>query len=96
MIPCYAGISNIHLNYNAELWPCCVLGYAHPLGNFRDKEVNYDFKKVMKTNQANETLRYIREKQCYCPLANQSYSNIIFNVPSLGKTVYNILKFKIK
>ena len=24
--PCYGGISNIHMNYNGEIWPCCVLG----------------------------------------------------------------------
>ncbi len=26
VIPCYGGISNVHLNYNGDLWPCCVLG----------------------------------------------------------------------
>ena len=26
VIPCYAGISNVHINYNGGVWPCCVLG----------------------------------------------------------------------
>jgi MoaA/NifB/PqqE/SkfB family radical SAM enzyme len=25
VIPCYGGISNVHLNYNGDLWPCCIL-----------------------------------------------------------------------
>ena len=28
VIPCYAGISNAHINYDGEVWPCCVLGYS--------------------------------------------------------------------
>ena len=44
VIPCYAGISNVHLTPHGQLWPCCVLGYAKPLGDLR--EANYDFMTV--------------------------------------------------
>ena len=89
VIPCYGGISNVHLNYNGELWPCCVLGYKKPLGNLR--EADYDFRQVVNSEQANEVRKYIREKRCHCPLANQSYSNILCDFPSLLKVVKNIL-----
>lgn len=89
VIPCYGGISNVHLNYNGELWPCCVLGYAKPMGNLREAE--YDFVRVFYSAQADEVRRYIREKKCWCPLANQAYSNILCHFPSLFRVGQNIM-----
>jgi len=91
VIPCYGGISNVHLNYNGELWPCCVLGYDHPLGNFRDHD--YSFDRVMATGQARKVLKYIKDKKCHCPLANQWYSNILINFRSMSRVVSNMLRF---
>lgn len=89
MIPCYGGISNVHLNYNGELWPCCVLGYAKPLGNLR--QADYNFRQVFHSGQADEVRRYIRAKRCWCPLANQAYSNILCHFSSLVQVAKNIL-----
>ena len=91
VIPCYAGISNIHLNYDGDIWPCCVLGYAHSMGNIRDFNFNYDV--LYNSSQAKEVLKYIREKNCYCPLANQAYSNMLINSPYLIKIFKNYLKY---
>ena len=90
VIPCYAGISNVHLNYNGELWPCCVLGYARPLGNLR--AVDYDFDRVWFSAQAREVRKYIKQKNCACPLANQAYSNILMNGRSLLRMMGNFLR----
>ena len=90
VIPCYAGISNVHINYDGEVWPCCVLGYQKPMGNLR--EVNYDFQQLFHSKRANEVRRHIRDKKCHCPLANQSYSNILCHFPSLFKVMKNIIK----
>ncbi len=90
VLPCYAGISNIHLNYNGDVWPCCVLGYKKPMGNIR--EVDYDFQRVFYSDQANQVRRYIRDRKCYCPLANQAYSNILCNLASLFRVGKNILR----
>jgi MoaA/NifB/PqqE/SkfB family radical SAM enzyme len=90
VIPCYGGISNVHLNYNGDLWPCCVLGYKKPMGNLR--KAGYDFHRIYNSKQANEVRKYIRDERCYCPLANQTYSNILCNLPSLLKVCKNILK----
>lgn len=77
VIPCYAGISNIQLNPYGELWPCCVLGYERPMGDLR--KFNYDFRRAFHSEQANAVRKFIRDGGCFCPLANQVYSNILCN-----------------
>ena len=94
VIPCYAGVSNVHINYNGGVWPCCVLGYSKEMGNLRD--YNYDFKKLWKSNEAKEIRRFIKAGNCACPLANQSYSNILLNTKSLIKATKLMIKFKMK
>lgn len=89
VIPCYAGITNVHLTAYGDLWPCCVLGYAKPMGNLRDAD--YDFWKIWRSSGAEEIRKSIRNKECVCPLANQAYSNIICHTPSLFRTLYNII-----
>ena len=94
VIPCYAGITNVHINYDGQVWPCCVMGYRKPLGNL--KENNFDFPKVWKSRQAQKVRKYIRDKKCYCPLANQSYSNILMSPSALLKSSLNFLMFLVK
>ncbi len=91
VIPCYAGISNVHLTPYGDLWPCCVLGYDKPLGNLRKEDFN--FKKVWHSKQAAIVRKSIRDKECWCPLANQAYSNILYNMKSLVPVLVNILKY---
>jgi len=93
VIPCYAGISNVHLTPHGDLWPCCVLGYAKPLGNVR--ETGYDFWRVWHSERAGRVRQSIKNKECACPLANQAYSNIISHAPSLVKSIVNIVKYGI-
>ena len=92
IIPCYAGISNIHLNYDGNIWPCCVLGYAHSMGNIRDYD--FDYNALYNSQKAKEVRKYIKEGNCYCPLANQAYSNMIISLPSLFKMVWNFIKYR--
>ncbi len=94
VIPCYAGISNVHLTPYGDLWPCCVLGYAKPLGNLR--QVDYDFDKIWHSQQAKEVRRSIKNRECACPLANQAYSNILCHTPSLAKALKNIVAANIQ
>jgi radical SAM protein with 4Fe4S-binding SPASM domain len=89
VIPCYAGISNVHLTPHAELWPCCVLGYAKSLGNVRD--TGYDFWKIWHGKKAKEVRKTIKNKECACPLANQAYSNIVCNNRMLLNVLNNLV-----
>ncbi len=91
VIPCYAGISNIHLNYDGNIWPCCVLGYAHSMGNIRNYDFDYDA--LYNSQKAKEVREYIKEENCHCPLANQSYSNMIISLPYLMKVFGNYWKY---
>jgi hypothetical protein len=59
------------------------------MGNLRN--VDYDFQRIDHSEQADEVKRYIRDKKCWCPLANQAYSNILCNLSSLLKVGKNIL-----
>jgi MoaA/NifB/PqqE/SkfB family radical SAM enzyme len=89
VIPCYAGISNVHINYDGEVWPCCVLGYSQPMGSLREK--NYDFQRVWHSDQANGVRKYIKEENCVCPLANQAYCNILCSPKHLLETAKNLI-----
>lgn len=91
VIPCYAGVSNVHINYDGGVWPCCVLGYDQQMGNLRD--YNYDFQKLWHSNRADEVRRYIKEKNCACPLANQAYSNELMHFPTLLKAGVKAIQF---
>jgi MoaA/NifB/PqqE/SkfB family radical SAM enzyme len=91
VIPCFAGVSNVHMNYDGGVWPCCVLGYEHQMGNLRDFE--YDFKKLWLSKHAQGIIDYIKRKNCACPLANQAYSNILMNVPALFKAGLKVIKY---
>lgn len=82
-VPCYAGYSNAHISPYGDVWACCVLGGEQSMGKLR--EVDYDFMKVWHSEQADLVRRGIREQKCYCPLANQSYANLLYHIPSLIK-----------
>jgi len=85
VIPCFAGISNVHINFDGEVWPCCVLGYSQPLGSLRAE--GYDFQKIWHSQQAASVRKYIKDGNCACPLANQAYSNILCSPKYLIKVI---------
>ncbi len=89
VIPCYAGISNVHLNPYGDIWACCTLGYDNSMGNLRD--FDYDFKKLWESEKALAVRSFIKDKKCFCPLANQTYSNMLLDPPSLIKVIKNII-----
>ena len=89
VIPCFAGVSNVHINYNGEVWPCCVLGYSKPLGELR--QINYNFQKLWHSEQAENVRKYIKDGNCACPLANQAYSNILCSPVYLLKAIRNMI-----
>ena len=90
VIACYGGISNAHMNAYGDIWPCAILAYEKNMGNVRDYD--YDFRKIWNKNQtAKEVRQYIHERKCHCPLANQSYANILLDPASMLKSIRYIL-----
>jgi len=88
VIPCYAGVSNAHMSPYGDIWPCCTLGYEMSMGNVR--RYDYDFQALWTSLRADETREYIRQGNCHCPMANQAYSNILMNLPSILKAMISL------
>ncbi len=81
VIDCYAGWASTQIYADGSVWPCCVR--ADNLGNLRDH--NYDFKEIWFGEAIKEVRRSIAAKECYCPLANASYTNMLLDTPTLGR-----------
>jgi MoaA/NifB/PqqE/SkfB family radical SAM enzyme len=73
--PCYGGLANIHLDYNGEMWPCCILGGEQSMGNVRN--CNYDVQALLSSEQALKVKKYIADDNCACPLASQWLNNVL-------------------
>ena len=84
VIPCFAGILSAQVSPNGDVWPCCIRGDS--MGNLRQN--NYDFKKVWTSGQAKHIRKSIKNKECHCPLANASYTNMLAST----KTVFKVIK----
>jgi MoaA/NifB/PqqE/SkfB family radical SAM enzyme len=81
VIPCYAGWASAQIYANGEVWPCCVR--ADNIGNLRD--VDYDFRRIWFSPEADRVRTSIHAKECHCPLANASYTNMLMHIPTLAQ-----------
>jgi MoaA/NifB/PqqE/SkfB family radical SAM enzyme len=81
IIPCMAGVASAQIAPNGDVWTCCVR--AESMGNLRQH--NYDFGEVWRTGKANELRRSIKNRECYCPLANAAYTNMLTHAPTMMK-----------
>ncbi|GAC1519496.1 MAG: hypothetical protein NVS3B14_21610 [Ktedonobacteraceae bacterium] len=88
VIPCLAGVASAQIAPNGDVWTCCIR--AESVGNLR--EHNYDFKSVWTTAKADELRRSIKAGECYCPLANASYTNMLCHVPTLSSVAIDVAK----
>jgi MoaA/NifB/PqqE/SkfB family radical SAM enzyme len=86
IIPCMAGIASAQIAPNGDVWACCIR--AESVGNLR--EHNYDFRSVWTTAEANEMRRSIKAGECYCPLANASYTNMLCHVPTMSSVAFEV------
>ncbi|HID51127.1 MAG TPA: radical SAM protein [Anaerolineae bacterium] len=81
VIACYAGWASAQIYADGTVWPCCVR--ADDLGNLREHE--YDFGKIWFGEKIKEVRCSIKAKECYCPLANASYTNMLMDVPTMAR-----------
>jgi len=87
VIPCYAGFSSAHIAPDGDVWACCTR--AEPLGNLR--ETNYDLAPIWVGEAAEAARRSIAAGECYCPMANVSYSNMLLHAPTLVRVARQVL-----
>jgi MoaA/NifB/PqqE/SkfB family radical SAM enzyme len=92
VIPCYAGWTSAQIYADGQIWPCCVR--ADNLGNLRD--VGYDFRQVWFSEKAQKVRQSIKNKECHCPLANASYTNMLCHYPTLFKVGWQVLTGNIR
>ena len=89
VIPCYAGFTSCQISPYGDIWPCCILAYDASMGNLRN--VEYDFKQVWFSQQAEKVRMRIKNRSCYCPMANVHYTNVLCNFATLLKVFWNAL-----
>ncbi|MBA2663658.1 MAG: radical SAM protein [Bradymonadaceae bacterium] len=94
IIPCYAGISNVHISAYGEVWPCAVLADSNALGNVKDHD--YDFWKVWHGEAATDVRQSIKRGACDCPLANQAYANILLSPKALTEVATHMATARLK
>ena len=75
VIPCYSGFASAQISPDGDVWMCCIK--AKSIGNLRD--VNYDFSKVWFSPNADAIRKQIKNQECFCPLANAAYTNMLHN-----------------
>ena len=88
VIDCYAGWASAQIYADGTVWPCCVR--ADNLGNLRDH--SYDFKEIWFGQKIKEVRRSIAAKECHCPLANASYTNMLHDIPTVSRVGFKVLK----
>jgi MoaA/NifB/PqqE/SkfB family radical SAM enzyme len=88
VIPCLAGIASAQIAPNGDVWTCCIR--AESVGSLR--EHNYDFKAVWRTTKANALRKGIKAGECYCPLANASYTNMLCHTSTLASVASDLVR----
>lgn len=86
VIPCMAGVASAQIAPNGDVWTCCIR--AQSVGNLREN--NYDFGTVWRSAEARELRRSIKAGECYCPLANAAYTNMLTHAPTLAKVAAEV------
>jgi len=83
---CYAGIASMQLSPAGDVWFCCMK--AKSVGNITKKK----FKKIWFSKEAKKARKEIKKTDCYCPLANAAYTNMLMDYKLLSKAFFYFLK----
>jgi len=83
VIPCYAGWASGHIAPDGDVWTCCTR--AEPIGNLR--QTDYDLRPIWFSEKAERLRRSIAAGECYCPMANASYTNMLLHLPTLARVI---------
>ena len=75
IIPCYSGVASVQISPDGDIWSCCIK--ARSMGNLRKND--YNIKKIWNNHNLRLERDSIKKKECWCPLANASYTNMLMN-----------------
>jgi MoaA/NifB/PqqE/SkfB family radical SAM enzyme len=84
IIPCYSGIASVQISPAGDLWSCCIKAKSY--GNL--KKTGFDFRKLWFSTSMRKERESIKAKECWCPLANASYTNMLMDIPTLFRVFY--------
>ncbi|HOU72419.1 MAG TPA: radical SAM protein, partial [Candidatus Syntrophosphaera sp.] len=84
ILPCYAGVASAQISPDGDVWSCCVK--AKSLGNLRASK--YNFREIWFNHESELERRSIHKKQCWCPLANAAYTNMLMDIPTLMRVFW--------
>jgi MoaA/NifB/PqqE/SkfB family radical SAM enzyme len=89
VIPCLAGWASVHLAPNGDVWSCCIR--AEAVANLRDHQ--YDLRPIWFEQQGRlRALRKsIKNRECYCPMANASYANMLLHPPTMARVSRDVV-----
>ena len=85
VIPCYAGWASAQIAPDGYVWGCCIR--AESVGGLREN--GYDFGKVWFSPEADRFRTSVAARECACPLANASYTNMLMSLPALARVTRN-------
>lgn len=88
VIPCYAGWASGHIAPDGDVWSCCIR--AEPVGNLRQHD--YDLRPIWFGARMSALRRSIAAKECACPMANASYTNMVLHPPTLSRVLLDLLR----
>jgi MoaA/NifB/PqqE/SkfB family radical SAM enzyme len=91
VIPCMAGVASAQIAPNGDVWSCCVR--AQSVGNLRDYD--YDFASVWRAAKADRLRRSIKAGECYCPLANAAYTNMLLHGPTVTRVAADVAQSRV-
>jgi hypothetical protein len=83
-IPCYSGIASTQISPGGDVWTCCIKAKSY--GNLRKND--YNFRKIWFTPEMRMERRLIHDKDCWCPLANAAYTNMLMDFPTLFRVFH--------
>jgi MoaA/NifB/PqqE/SkfB family radical SAM enzyme len=88
VIPCYSGFASAQIAPDGDVWMCCIK--AKSIGNLRD--VNYDFSRVWFSAEADDCRNRIKIGECFCPLANAAYTNMLHNPKIVAGVGFDLIR----
>ncbi len=84
VIPCYSGVSSVQISPEGDVWSCCIK--AESMGNLREND--YKLKRIWFNQNFKKERQSIKNLECWCPLANASYTNMLMNFDTLVRVFY--------
>src|SRR5207237_9364159 len=83
VIPCLAGWASAHIAPNGDVWSCCIR--AEAVANLRDHKCDLPPIWFEHQGRLRAMRKSIKNRECYCPMANAAYANMLLHLPTMAR-----------